>query len=140
MSKINDTEVQVRAAIDEAFMRGKAMGTQDAVNKARAMMPTILANAHKQGVKAAAGFLKAEVSDVIRGMYGCFETPDPTLRAFERQIRDLFESGEVPEAPVAERYDKNWGVSTIKDWRTGEVVGIEAGRMMSDGPDKHGGL
>lgn len=55
---INQLKAQIEAASAEAYERGRREGTEIAVNKARSMMPTIVANAHKQGVMDAAGFFK----------------------------------------------------------------------------------
>lgn len=51
-------QAQIQAQIENACKRAYAEGTQDAVNKARTVMPTILANAYKQAVMDTAGFFK----------------------------------------------------------------------------------
>lgn len=51
-------KAQIDAAAAQAYERGRAEGTQIAINKARSFMPTALANAHKQGVMDTARFFK----------------------------------------------------------------------------------
>lgn len=76
-------QLAVQAMIEEALKRGRAEGTQDAVNKARTMMPTILANAYKQAVMDTAGFLARELG--------------PDLIAFKTLLTQLCATGTLPE-------------------------------------------
>lgn len=81
-------KAQIDAAAIEAYKQGRQEGAREAVDKARTMMPTILANAYKQAVTDTAGFFK---NLSVRGE----SYPD-----IEAAADKLIESGELPEQEV----------------------------------------
>lgn len=87
-------QAQIQAQIENACKRAYAEGTQDAVNKARTVMPTILANAYKQAVMDTAGFLAKELDKPAR-KYG--RPVLPALYDLKAVLTDLCNTGTLPE-------------------------------------------